>query len=405
MRLLFCKNQSTARFLLQPGRLDAEFSDRGEARVFTHDGIQNSFTTSPKQPSHILTPLPPRIAASALIHHSLLLFKSGWSKSFVEHVADSVIESGCIHIPAPKSGKIPLLGEEDLVGLLGKPLSSRRIDGRDYLCFHAPVKARTPSTLRWSIDYQDELKSDEMDRAELIRRFDTDPRPAFLDVLLAEGSRIQPPDPTLHAPVDAARAGELFSYFHAAVAPKIALVRQLANSLDIDRELHHVDIGGGMGNLGAELIIDDDCRVATSLNVEFDAARLIMGRSLLDMYESELAGNWVFQPAFAQDHGFHDRADLITSFSALLYVPRSELVACLDRAWDSLNPGGMLAIYEHIKHPRFVRDHDWMFEKDELETLMRRFGDFSCISGSSLAPMANDAVAEKSVYRVLRKSS
>ena len=52
---------------------------------------------------------------------------------------------------------------------------------------------------------------------------------------------------------------------------------------------------------------------------------------------------------------------------------------------------------------RFVRDQDWMFEKDELESLMHRFGDFTCVSGSSLAPMANDAVAEKSVYRVLRK--
>ncbi len=405
MQIIFAKNAAAIASFTRAIEGGGSFT---KPRFLSQDGEQGPFPENAGRAAHLLTPLPSRTATAAIIHHSLLLFSSKWSRALVEHVADSVVEGGLVILPEPRTSMIPLIGMEDLVEMLDSPVDSMEIDSRNYLCFAAPPRTTTPSTpstLRWSIDYQDQLKSDEMDRAELIRRFDTDPRPAFLDVLLAEGSRIQPPDPTLHAPVDAARAGELFTYFHAAVAPKIAFVRQLANSLDIDRELHHVDIGGGMGNLGAELIIDDDCRVATSLNVEFDAARLIMGRSLLDMYESRLAGNWVFQPAFAQDHGFHDRADLITSFSALLYVPRSELVACLDRAWASLNPGGMLVIYEHIKHPRFVRDHGWMFEKDELETLMRRFGDFSCISGSSLAPMANDAVAEKSVYRVLRKSS
>ena len=181
------------------------------------------------------------------------------------------------------------------------------------------------------------------------------------------------------------------------------MMRKLANSIDINGDVHHVDVGGGMGNLGAELILDKKCAVGTSLNVEFDAARMIMGESLLDMYESELSEKWLFQPAFAQDHAFDGHADLITAFSSLLYVPRGELLPSLDRAWQSLNPGGMMVIYEHIKHPRFVRDHDWMFEKEELETLMHRFGDFKCVSGSSLVPMDNEVVGEKSVYRVLRK--
>ena len=62
-----------------------------------------------------------------------------------------------------------------------------------------------------------------------------------------------------------------------------------------------------------------------------------------------------------------------------------------------------MVIYEHIKHPRFVRDHDWMFEKEELETSMHRFGDYKCVSGSSLVPMDKEVVGDKSVYRVLRK--
>ena len=106
-----------------------------------------------------------------------------------------------------------------------------------------------------------------------------------------------------------------------------------------------------MGNLGAELILDPDCAIQSSLNVEFDAARAIMGLSLLEMHRNALASRWLFQPEFAQDHAFDQPADLITSLSALLYVPRNHLTPCLDRAWNSLNPGGFMVIYEHIKHP------------------------------------------------------
>ena len=288
--------------------------------------------------------------------------------------------------------------------MLGTPIESLVIEDHTYLRYAPSARTNTPSTLHWSISQQDELRAAEQNRAALLNRYEAGTRPEELDALLAPSCCVTGPDSDLHAPVDQQRADELFAYFHAAVASKLCLMARLANEVDIEGPLHHVDIGGGMGNLGAELILDPDCRVQSSLNVEFDAARAVMGRSLLEMHEESLAGRWRFQPEFAQDHAFETPCEFITALGALLYVPRNELIACLDRAWGSLRPGGTFVVYEHIKHPRFERDHHCMFPKDELEEMLHRYGDFSCISGSSLVPIEADTVGDKSVYRVLRKA-
>ncbi len=403
MRMLFGKNKSTLADVLRNKNLEQTLPTHGVHRVFTQDGEQKPFDKSPEDAGHLLTPLPSQAAAVAVIHHSLPLFSSNWSRAFVEHIANGVVEGGMVVLPEPRRSRSPLLHVRDLTAILGPPARSLEIDSRNYLVFIAPPQTNTPSTLQWAIKEQDSLRDGERDRRKLIERFEVGSRPEQLEILMAEGSVIGPPDKTLHASVDSNYAAALFTYFHVAVAPKMMLMSRLAGEVDITRPLHHVDVGGGMGNLGAELILDSSTPVETSVNVEFDAARMIMGRSLLKMYESELTGKWSFQLKFAQDYAFQEQADIVSMIGSMLYLPREGLVPCMDRAWDSLNPGGILVFYEHIKHPRFVCDHHVMFEKDEIESLLRRFGDFDCISGTSLLPVANEDVGDKSVYRVLRK--
>ncbi|MCP4836168.1 MAG: class I SAM-dependent methyltransferase, partial [Phycisphaera sp.] len=337
------------------------------------------------------------------VHHSLILFESTWSRAFIEHVASAIVEGGTLLLPRPKSGRMPVIDLEDYADLLGEATGSIEIGDKEYLSHTVPARNTTPSTLRWAIDRQNELLRGEEDRGELIRRYEPGTRPEDLEPLMDTGCTLPSADPTLHARADPARAAELFAYFHGAVAPKMAMLRRLAIDLDLDRPLHHVDVGGGMGNLGAELVLDERCPVESSLNVEFDAARLIMGRSLLQTYDSRLSGKWTFHPAFAQDYDFQVPAELITMLGALLYVPREELVPCLDRAWEALRPGGAMVVYEHIKHPRFHLDFDVMFDRGELESILGRFGDCSYVSGSSLVPMDPQTIEDKSVYRILRK--
>jgi SAM-dependent methyltransferase len=400
LEIIFARNSSAVASYIEAMDGDGRFE---APRFLTRDGGLRTFPGDDSEAGHLLAPLPSRAATAVVIHHSNLLFKSSWSRAFLEHAATAVAEDGMIVVPEPRPSRMPLIDAEDLARIFGPPIDSMEIDSRTYLCFSTPPRTNTPSTLRWAVDHQDALHDGERDRAALIGRFDIGTRPDPLEPLMAAGCTIPAAEPNLHAATDASRAEGLFSYFHVDVAPKMAIMSRLASEVEIERPLHHVDVGGGMGNLGAELILDPSNPVATSLNVEFDAARMIMGRSLLEMYESELAGNWSFQLEFAQDHAFRQQADIISMVSSMLYVPRGELLLCMERAWDSLNPGGILLFYEHIKHPRFVRDHHVMFEKDEMESMLQRFGDFDCISGTSLVSIPNEDVGEKSVYRVLRK--
>ena len=400
MEIIFARNSWAVTSFIAAMNGDGRFE---VPRFLARDGGLRTFPGDDSEVGHLLAPLPSRAATAVVIHHSNLLFKSSWSRAFLEHAATAVAEDGMIIVPEPRPSRMPLIDAEDLARIFGPPIDSMEIDSRTYLCFSTPPRTNTPSTLRWAVDHQDALHDGERDRAALIGGFDIGTRPDPLEPLMAAGCTIPAAEPHLHAATDASRAQGLFSYFHVDVAPKMAIMSRLASEVEIERPLHHVDVGGGMGNLGAELILDPSTPVATSLNVEFDAARMIMGRSLLEMYESELAGNWSFQLEFAQDHAFRQQADIISMISSMLFVPRGELLLCMERAWDSLNPGGILLFYEHIKHPRFVRDHHVMFEKDEVESMLQRFGDFDCISGTSLVSIPNEDVGEKSVYRVLRK--
>lgn len=169
-------------------------------------------------------------------------------------------------------------------------------------------------------------------------------------------------------------------------------------------DLHVVDIGGGAGFVGIELLLTADS-VARVVNCEPLAASLPLARRLYRSFEPWLRGRFKLCPSPAQDFPFAEPCDIVSAFASLLYIPRASLAATLDRAWGALRPGGLLVVHENIQRPCFAQKAYYgdMFTVEELEGYLSRFGPIEYYRSSDIGRMERHAVGDLTVFRVVRK--
>lgn len=172
------------------------------------------------------------------------------------------------------------------------------------------------------------------------------------------------------------------------------------------KELRVVNIGGGMGFVDIELLLTSSA-VAQVTNCEPIAASLPVTRALFEYYRDKLVGRYRFALAAAQDYRFDEPCDMVCDFAALLYVPRDQLQTTLDRAWDSLRPGGILVIHENIRRPIFLNRpyYNLVFTAEELEILLRRYGAIDYYRSSDFQLMARKDIKDLTVFRVVQKGT
>jgi SAM-dependent methyltransferase len=183
-----------------------------------------------------------------------------------------------------------------------------------------------------------------------------------------------------------------------------AIRRMIGRYLSGRDDLRIVNIGGGMGFVDVELLLTCPA-VARLVNCEPIAASLPITRALFERFRSDLLGRYQFALSTAQDYPFAQPCDVICEFAALLYVPRDQLRATLDRAWAALRPGGILMIHENIKRPLFRGKsyYDMIFTVEELERYLSCYGPIDYFRSSDLAPMKQSDTKDLTIFRVVQK--
>ncbi|TWO72103.1 hypothetical protein FN976_05140 [Caenimonas sedimenti] len=168
--------------------------------------------------------------------------------------------------------------------------------------------------------------------------------------------------------------------------------------------LRAIDIGGGIGFVDMEVLLTCPA-VAHVLNCEPVAGNLPLTSLLFGHYRERLAGRYNVTVATAQDFAFAEPVHVIYDFASLLYVPREQLPATLDRMWNALLPGGLLLVHENIRRPLFESKSYYasVFEADELEGYLRPYGEIAYFRSSDLQPMKKQDTKDLTVFRVLQK--
>jgi SAM-dependent methyltransferase len=203
--------------------------------------------------------------------------------------------------------------------------------------------------------------------------------------------------------VNFAEKVEFLTYLiHGPSYKNAVLNRILADHFGARRDLAVLDHGGGPGFVIAELLLENPS-IRRAVNCDINAQYLWPAFDLYLHYFDRLNGRFAFAIGAAQDYAYDQTYDLISFIGSLLYVPRPQTKATLDRAWAALNPGGLLVVHENIKNPAFTRDHDVMFTVEELDGFLSAYGPITHYSSTRCARLSATEVGTSTVFRVVQR--
>ena len=193
-------------------------------------------------------------------------------------------------------------------------------------------------------------------------------------------------------------------YLISGVGYKSALLRHIAKEhLQPNRPLRFLDHGGGGGFLAAEMLLQPDLPVAKSVCCDTSLTMSMIARQMHDGMRDCLGDRFFFELARSSEFTYDDSYDLISFISALMYMPREEAREALSRAFDALRSGGVLVIHENIKSPSYKRDYDLMFTVEELESLLKPFGQISYYLSTATVAVTREQAGKRSVFRAMQK--
>lgn len=330
-----------------------------------------------------------------VIAPSLSLFDAPAHRSLLRHWA-SFVEDGRIIVP-----ESTFAGGLDATGLdsaLGSPLEVRELAGRRWRAFRGVAWQAGGTPIDWwharggaIVEANARIEDSDLQRDQL----DLAHPGIFLD---SGGDEVR-----VAATSTAKELGAAWSYHVWASLAKIAVLRWMLREYEVEAASEHVDLGPGPGLVGASLVLDPAIPVRRSTGLELRAIGPWSACRLAGPATQSLRDRWRFRLGSASTWTSDESLGVFTAIGSLLYLPRSESESLLERVWDRLSPGGLLVIHENIKHPRFVADHEIMFDRVELDRLLGRFGSISHVSATACRRLRPEQVGDKTVFRVVRK--
>ena len=184
---------------------------------------------------------------------------------------------------------------------------------------------------------------------------------------------------------------------------KSFVVERIMDDTGMKGKARILDMGGGMGFLGAELALKGhDVTV-----IDCQPGSIGCGRKLWD------AAGAVRRPdlALGNIERIDEMAggyDLISYFGCLLYIDRREMPKVLRHSYSMLNDGGLLLIHENPREagaPGSL-DYEKRFEADELYALMAdSCGPPSFYNVFTGNPMAWELARQKLIMAVIQKTA
>lgn len=195
------------------------------------------------------------------------------------------------------------------------------------------------------------------------------------------------------------------AYYVGGLSYKAAGLRHIHQAVAAGRPWRHlVDIGGGYGLLGAELLLDANVGVERTTTVDIWALNQVFHAILVKTLDKPEGKTMDFVLSAGQDYEFPSVISACSFVGSLLYVPQHLRAATIARAFSALEPGGVLIVHENIKTPSYTTDYDLMFEANELDALLSTHGPIRYFSSTALQELKTGAVANKTVFRVLQKT-
>ena len=359
------------------------------------------------------------------------LFQNPWSQAFLEHLNDLLCDEGRLVLPFLDDER----AERDGAWSRSALTDLFRDDGETIADVFVGVTRRhdmpqTPSVLRWFLENSAQIIHSHLLIRHVrhsinVQRIDD----LFLEFAFDSAERItaRPRTWVEEGEVladskwfDTATEGEMnrpilygrefsaalrsLSYLISGVNPKTALLRHLITTYCSDGRADSVlDVGGAYGYLVAELLLDPELGLSQGVVCDFDSAYLAGAGRLYRDLRASLQGRFFFSLNPAQAFPFDRSFSVITFMSSLLYVPKDEREALIDRCWEHLEPGGILVIYEALRSDPPVKDDAIQFTAAELDSFLSRWGEVHRHSGTSIRPVTADEAAEHTIFRVVAK--
>lgn len=197
------------------------------------------------------------------------------------------------------------------------------------------------------------------------------------------------------------------SYSVGCMRYKSTIISHIIKSfMDGKPNLHLTDLGGGYGNLAAEILMDDVNTVTDVLVNDPSVRYMLFSEYMYRGLNDVLKDHFEFQLGLMEDHEFTS-TDIISMIGSVLFVPREQRADFIKRAFDSLRPGGLLIIHENIRAERFagVKEHDHMLGADELDGYLSPLSKVNYFSSTYWAHFSREEAGTKSVFRVVQKTS
>jgi hypothetical protein len=165
--------------------------------------------------------------------------------------------------------------------------------------------------------------------------------------------------------------------------------------------ISHLDVGGAYGLLATELRAHSATPIAESVVVDINSGYRGLAEFMARTYDWCGDRPVQFEVGAAQDAPSTE-CHLATVLGALLYVPRHERRETLDRLWGLVQPGGVLVVHENIRAPSYD-DAELMFEPDELDGYLSRYGTVRYFSSTTPRELTKDKVGRTTVFRAVVK--
>lgn len=386
-----------------------------DVRTFTQYATAVGMPSDPGKPGNVLYANAPRTFELLLIGPSIQLFAEAWGRAFLRHCCSMLKPDGLLIVPVRDARQAEAEGTWS-VEALSEFLDPSLIES---LGRFAAVRGPRPlpgdhSILDWfSRAAIPSLSMDLIARyaapdAALTADADTSARMDY------PGQRTPDADEGpvqrlaravgVHLDEEIARAVHNQSYYVNGISYKATLLKHIARTHLPDRASPAlIDFGGGYGLLMAEMALDPEFKVRKVVVQDIQEQNRVMALHLFSQFDERLDGRFFFSSGRAEAFRFTEAFDMISFVGSLLYVPKDLRLGLLERCWDALMPGGVLVIHENIQAPSYTRDFEYMFQVDELDELMGRFGAIQRYLSNARKPVSKADASAKTVFRVVQK--
>lgn len=430
------QTQPLARALSRPISWTVILSKRARNAVFTYQ---------PGETYNLFFPLQPAAYQTVFVHGSVELFEAGTSLDFLARAMNAVARGGYLHIdPAalaatPGSGRVTqamaleLLGKPDETsggfwsyqGRAGRLPEDRSILGWYYNQRGTIVESNVTGGLisgksaEMATSLFGELAYPGVPMETTLKRL---PRQVIVDItqrvragtLSADRPATVPPPEKVAYTWDWESHGKKFRQYQeswenylvpGSIYKAAAIASVIRRIYPGRRDLSFLEHGGNAGVLTAQLLLELQDTLALGVCCEIDVVPLLNALNIFHHYPDRLAGRMYVRNVAADEFEYDRRFSVIAFVHMLLYVRRDLLPRVLARAWDALEPGGMLLTLENTSPPTTLTgvDADIMLTRDELEEYLRPFGEIEFAVAGTGEPARQADGDTKPLIRFVRK--